>query len=58
LSIHFGWSLSMAQQCKKWKGFFSIAANLEAASDVCEKTNGYSMNIIVNTYNTYVKMLH
>jgi hypothetical protein len=26
----------MAQQCKKWKGFFSIAANLEAASEVWE----------------------
>jgi hypothetical protein len=26
----------MAQQFKKWKGFFSIATNLEAASDVCE----------------------
>jgi hypothetical protein len=48
----------MAQQCKKWNGFFSIAANLEAASDVCEKTNGYSRNILVNTYNSYVKMVN
>jgi hypothetical protein len=30
----------MAQQCKKWKGFFSIAANLEAASDVWEIKTG------------------
>jgi hypothetical protein len=36
-SIHFGWSFNIAQQCKKWKGFFSTAANLVAAREVYKK---------------------
>jgi hypothetical protein len=36
-SIHFGWSFNIAQQCKKWKSFFSTAANLVAAREVYKK---------------------
>jgi hypothetical protein len=36
-SIHFGWSFNIAQQCKKWKGFFSTAANRVAAREVYKK---------------------
>jgi hypothetical protein len=35
-SIHLGSSFSIAQQCKKWNGLFSIEANLLAAREVCK----------------------
>jgi hypothetical protein len=34
LFTYLGITFSMAQQCKKWKDFFSLAAYLEAASEV------------------------
>jgi hypothetical protein len=48
----------MAQQCKKWKDFFSIAANLEAASDVYDIKQLVTTGTYLYTYNSYVKMLH
>jgi hypothetical protein len=36
----------MDQQCKKWKGFFSTAANRVAASEVCKTKKAFHETLV------------